>query len=79
MKKSLLFFCFLTTKRLILEEKKISGHDGGELVFDESEGQRRFGVEHQLGVGVIHRGSHHHQVLVNYGSKSEARCLKNGP
>ena len=68
-------------KRLIFEEKYLffSGHDGGELVFDESEGQRRFGVEHQLGVGVIHRGSHHHQVLVNEGSKSEARCLKNGP
>jgi hypothetical protein len=65
-------------KRLIFEEKYyfFSGHDGGELVFDESEGQRRFGVEHQLGVGVIHRGSHHHQVLVNEG---EARCLKNGP
>jgi hypothetical protein len=64
MNKSLFYFFALENEKI----KKIfffSGHDGGELVFDESEGQRRFGVEHQLGVGVIHRGSHHHQVLVN--------------
>jgi hypothetical protein len=36
-------------------------HEGGELVFNDD--GKRFGVEHELGVGIIHLGSMHHQVL----------------
>lgn len=37
------------------------GHEGGELVF--SNDGKTFGVEHELGVGLLHLGSYVHQAL----------------
>ncbi len=39
------------------------GHEGGELVFQNEGGYTQFGLEHELGVGVLHLGSHHHLVI----------------
>lgn len=37
----------------------ISDYEGGEIVFNDGQ---RFGMEHKLGVGIIHLGSLLHQV-----------------
>ena len=38
-------------------------HEGGELVFEADESHQSFGLEHELGVGVLHLGSRLHQAL----------------